>query len=54
MVPSGDKPAGADVVRSMAERTGATITDAEGSHAIIVSQPQAVADAILTSVPALN
>ena len=54
MVPSGDKAAGADVVRSMAERTGATITDAEGSHVIMVSQPQAVADAILTSVPALN
>jgi pimeloyl-ACP methyl ester carboxylesterase len=54
VVPSGDKAAGAEVVRSMAERTGATIADAEGSHVIMVSQPQAVADAILTSVPALG
>ncbi len=54
MVPSGDKAAGADVVRSMAERTGATITDAAGSHVIMMSQPQAVADAILTAVAAAS
>ncbi len=39
-----------DVVRSTAERAGATITEVEGSHVIIISQPQAVADAILTAV----
>ena len=52
VVASGDKAAGADVVRSMAERAGATITEAEGSHVIIVSQPQLVADAILTAIAA--
>jgi DinB family protein len=40
---TGDKAAGTDVIRSMAERAGATITEAEGSHLImVVSQPAAV------------
>ena len=47
VVVSGDKAAGADVVRSMAERAGATITELEGSHVIMVSQPQAVIDVIM-------
>jgi pimeloyl-ACP methyl ester carboxylesterase len=53
VVASGDKAAGTDVVRSMAERAGATITEAEGSHVIMVSQPQVVAEAILTAVAAV-
>jgi pimeloyl-ACP methyl ester carboxylesterase len=52
VVSSGDKAAGTDVVRSMAERAGATITEAEGSHVIMVSKPQVVAEAILTAVAA--
>jgi pimeloyl-ACP methyl ester carboxylesterase len=52
VVATGDKAAGADVVRSMAERAGATITEVEGSHVIMVSQPQAVADVILEAVAA--
>lgn len=52
VVSSGDKAAGADVVRSMAERAGATITEVEGSHVIMVSQPQVVAEVILTAVAA--
>jgi hypothetical protein len=52
VVSTGDKAAGADVVRSMAERAGATITEAEGSHVIMISQPQVVAEAILTAVAA--
>ncbi len=52
VVASGDKAAGADVVRSMAERAGATITEAEGSHVIMVSLPQVVAEAILSAVAA--
>jgi pimeloyl-ACP methyl ester carboxylesterase len=52
VVASGDKAAGADVVRSMAERAGATITEVEGSHVIMISQPQAIADVILTAVAA--
>jgi pimeloyl-ACP methyl ester carboxylesterase len=54
VVSSGDKAAGADVVRSMAERTGATITEVEGSHVIMISQPQVVTDAILTAVAAAS
>jgi pimeloyl-ACP methyl ester carboxylesterase len=53
VVASGDKAAGTDVVRSMAERAGATITEAEGSHVIMVSQPQVVAEVILTAVAAV-
>ena len=52
VVATGDKAAGADVVRSMAERAGAEITAAEGSHVIMVSKPQVVAEAILTAVAA--
>jgi hypothetical protein len=52
VVARGDKAAGADVVRSMAERAGATITEAEGSHVIMVSRPQVVAEAILSAVAA--
>jgi pimeloyl-ACP methyl ester carboxylesterase len=52
VVATGDKAAGTDVVRSMAERAGATITEAEGSHVIMVSQPQVVAQAILAAVAA--
>jgi pimeloyl-ACP methyl ester carboxylesterase len=50
---TADKAAGTDVVRSMAERAGATITEVEGSHVIMVSQPQAVADVILEALAAL-
>jgi pimeloyl-ACP methyl ester carboxylesterase len=52
VVSSGDKAAGADVVRSMAERAGATITEVDASHVIMVSQPQVVADVILTALAA--
>ena len=44
VVATGDKAAGADVTRSMAERAGATITEVESSHVIMVSQPEAVTD----------
>ena len=53
VVATGDKAAGADLVRSMAERAGATITEVEGSHVIMISQPQAVADVILEAVAAI-
>jgi pimeloyl-ACP methyl ester carboxylesterase len=54
VVASGDKAAGTDVVRSMAKRAGATITEVEGSHVIMISQPQAVTDVILTAVAAVG
>ena len=50
VVTTGDKTVGSDVVRSMAERAGATISEVEGSHVIMISQPQAVTDVILTAV----
>jgi pimeloyl-ACP methyl ester carboxylesterase len=50
VVPTGDKAVGSDAVRSMAERAQATIIELEGSHVIMMSQPQAVADVILTAL----
>lgn len=53
VVATGDKAAGTDVTRSMAERAGATITELDGSHVIMVSQPQAVTDVILKALTAV-
>jgi len=47
VVASGDKAAGADVVRSHAQRAGADIVEVEGSHVIMISQPQTVTDHIV-------
>jgi pimeloyl-ACP methyl ester carboxylesterase len=52
VVATGDKAAGTDLTRSMAERAGAKITEVEASHVVMVSQPQAVADVILEAVAA--
>ena len=54
VVATGDKAAGTDVIRSMAKRAGAAITEAEGSHVIMVSQPGAVVDVILTAAAAVD
>ena len=54
VVATGDKAAGADVIRSQAERAGARITEVDGSHVIMVSQPHAVADVILEAVAAVG
>jgi pimeloyl-ACP methyl ester carboxylesterase len=54
VVATGDKAAGSDVIRSMARRAGATITEVEGSHVIMISQPQAVTDVILRAVAAVG
>ena len=53
VVATGDKAAGTDVVRSMAERAGAKITEVDGSHVIMVSQPDAVTSVILEAVGAV-
>jgi pimeloyl-ACP methyl ester carboxylesterase len=53
VVASGDKVVGTDAVRSMAERAGATITEAEGSHVIMISQPEIVTEVILTALAAV-
>jgi hypothetical protein len=50
VIPNGDKAAGTDVLRTMAVRAGATITEVEGSHVIMISQPQIVVDVILTAI----
>jgi pimeloyl-ACP methyl ester carboxylesterase len=52
VVATGDKAAGTDVVRSQAQRAGAAITEVDGSHVIMISQPQAVTDVILQAVAA--
>ncbi len=54
VVASSDTAAGADVVRSMAERAGATITELEASHVVMISKPQPVADVILEALAAVG
>jgi pimeloyl-ACP methyl ester carboxylesterase len=54
VVATGDKAAGSDVVRSMAQRAGADILEVEGAHVIMISQPQVVADLILKAVHAVS
>ena len=54
VVATGDKAAGSDVVRSMAQRAGAVITEVEGSHVIMISQPQAVTDVIRQAIDGLT
>jgi pimeloyl-ACP methyl ester carboxylesterase len=54
VVATGDKAAGADLVRSMAQRAGADITEIEGSHVIMVSQPQAVTEVIVKAATAVG
>lgn len=49
-----DYAAGSDVVRQMAERAGATITEIEGSHVIMISQPDAVTAVILDALKAVS
>jgi len=50
VVATGDKTIGTDLVRSMAQRAGARITEVESSHVAMISQPQVVADVILTAI----
>jgi pimeloyl-ACP methyl ester carboxylesterase len=54
VVATGDKAAGSDVVRSMAQRAGAAITEVEGSHVIMMSQPQAITDVIRQAIDAVT
>ena len=53
VVAVGDKAAGTDVIRSMAQRAGAKTVEIKGSHVIMVSQPQAVTDVILEALQAV-
>ena len=49
VIATGDKAAGSDVLLAMAKRAGAKITLLKGSHVIMISQPKAVADVILSA-----
>jgi hypothetical protein len=40
--------------RAMAERAGATVSEAAGSHSIYLSRPQAVADVIRQAAAAAS
>ncbi|KIF69394.1 alpha/beta hydrolase [Streptomyces sp. AcH 505] len=49
-----DTAAGSDVVREMAQRAGADITEIRGSHVIMISQPDAVTEVILKARTSLS
>jgi hypothetical protein len=53
VVAAGDEAAGADLVRAEAQRAGADIVEVEGSHVIMISQPQTVTDHILKAARAV-
>jgi len=54
VVATNDRAAGTDVVRAHAQRAGATVTEVDGSHVIMISQPQAVADVIQAAIAKLS
>ncbi|MCL2419520.1 MAG: hypothetical protein FWD04_09520, partial [Conexibacteraceae bacterium] len=54
VVAAGDRAAGADVIRAQAQRAGATITEVDGSHVIMISEPQVVTDVILEALAAVQ
>ncbi len=53
VVATGDRAVGTDVARSMAQRADATITEVDGSHVIMISQPEIVANVILEAMAAV-
>jgi pimeloyl-ACP methyl ester carboxylesterase len=54
VVATNDRAAGTDVVRAHAQRAGAAITELDGSHVIMISQPQAVTDVITDAIAKLS
>jgi hypothetical protein len=54
VVATGDKAAGTDVVRAHAQRAGAEITEIDGSHVIMISQPEAVTTVIKAAMAKLG
>jgi pimeloyl-ACP methyl ester carboxylesterase len=54
VVATGDKTIGTDVVRSMAERAGARITEVPASHVVMISHPDEVAAVVRTAYEAVN
>jgi pimeloyl-ACP methyl ester carboxylesterase len=53
VVGTADKVIGVSGARLMAQRAGAHTTEVDGSHVVMISQPKAVADVILTAVKAV-
>ena len=54
VVATNDRAAGTDVVRAHAQRAGAAITELDGSHVIMISQPQAVTETIQAAIAKLG
>lgn len=54
IIATEDVGAGTDIVRSMAQRAAAKVTELRGSHAIMISQPHAVADVILEAAEVVS
>ena len=54
VVATADRAAGTDVVRSMAQRAGAQITEVDASHVAMISNPDVVADVVLAARNTLN
>jgi pimeloyl-ACP methyl ester carboxylesterase len=52
LVAADDRMIPPDAQRAMASRSGATVTETPGSHAVYVSRPDAVADVIRTAASA--
>ena len=50
VVPQRDRAAGTDLLRVHAARAGAQVTELDGSHVIMISQPQAVTEVIETAI----
>ena len=50
VVATSDRAAGTDVVRAQAERAGAAITEVDGSHVIMISKPEVVAEVIASAI----
>jgi pimeloyl-ACP methyl ester carboxylesterase len=54
IVATDDVGAGTDIIRSMAKRAGSKITELAGSHAVMISQADAVAGVILEAAKSVS
>ena len=54
VVATGDKTIGTDVVKSMAHRAGAQITEVESSHVVMISHPDIVANVVRTAYDSVS
>ena len=54
VVATSDRAAGTDLVRAHAERAGAEITEADGSHLIMLSKPDVVTQVIESAIAKLS